>query len=432
MRVIGGFALWLPSWLVAIAAGAPAQVFVVDAAGGAGSHYRDLPAAVAAVPSGSVLIVRAGTYTAFQLANKSLAILGVDATTVRVVSTFQPLNELRIGPLATDQQVLMENVTLQHDLTAAWIDAAAGPVTLRSLRLASPQSSALIEGGIVVRDSPNVRLHDSILGAGTIGAWISRPRLTLERSRMEVSACRLLASPRQHAAIYVIDSHLVISRSDVQGGKGRDAFDPYPSRGYPGSRGGDGIYMTGTSSVHALTCFVLGGAGGDAMGAYEGGPGGDGIQDTATGRVRCDGFLPMGGPPGTRNTTWGLPVGGGGDVRVRSWNPTPALTVLANGQRGSPFRTRLTAAAGSPVVLMLGYQPLVLPLPDTLGVGDLLVLPALMTNAYIVPASGTLDFSVPLHSSFTLHEMFFAQGIELDLARNELEGTNSVFFAARQ
>jgi hypothetical protein len=53
-----------------------AQTFVVDASGGPGSHFTSLPAAVAAVPDGAVLIVRSGNYQSFALNGRGLTILG--------------------------------------------------------------------------------------------------------------------------------------------------------------------------------------------------------------------------------------------------------------------------------------------------------------------------------------------------------------------
>lgn len=55
---------------------AQAQTYVIDAAGGAGSHFTNLGSAIAAVPDGATLLVRAGTYAPFVLDGRSLSILG--------------------------------------------------------------------------------------------------------------------------------------------------------------------------------------------------------------------------------------------------------------------------------------------------------------------------------------------------------------------
>ncbi len=61
--------LGLDGWL-------PAQVFVVDASNGPGTHFLDLPPAVAAVPDGAMLRVRAGEYTPFARTGRGLRVIG--------------------------------------------------------------------------------------------------------------------------------------------------------------------------------------------------------------------------------------------------------------------------------------------------------------------------------------------------------------------
>ncbi|HEU4420161.1 MAG TPA: hypothetical protein VFT55_14595 [Planctomycetota bacterium] len=62
--------------VLALAVAAATQTFIVDAASGPGTHFTDIPPAVAAVPDGAVLRVRAGTYNEFTIDGKSLAVLG--------------------------------------------------------------------------------------------------------------------------------------------------------------------------------------------------------------------------------------------------------------------------------------------------------------------------------------------------------------------
>ncbi|MCA9205516.1 MAG: hypothetical protein KDA59_20830 [Planctomycetales bacterium] len=61
---------------------ASAQTYVVDAQGGPGSSFTDLPAAVAAVPDGAVLLVRAGNYSSFTIQQKGLTVLGDPGVTI--------------------------------------------------------------------------------------------------------------------------------------------------------------------------------------------------------------------------------------------------------------------------------------------------------------------------------------------------------------
>lgn len=140
--------LFRPSSLLLLATAlAPASptaqrpVFVVDASGGAGSHFIDLPAAVAAVPDGSVLIVRPGTYTPFSVSGKGLSIVGEDAKLV-ILSDGQ----LSIGGTNPSQTFLLKNLTLTAQL--GWgagvqvsVQSAAGAVVWESIQLATARLS---------------------------------------------------------------------------------------------------------------------------------------------------------------------------------------------------------------------------------------------------------------------------------------------------
>jgi len=61
--------------LASFTSAALAQTFIVDAANGPGTNFTDIAAAVAAVPDGAVLEVRAGNYASFTIAGKGLSVL---------------------------------------------------------------------------------------------------------------------------------------------------------------------------------------------------------------------------------------------------------------------------------------------------------------------------------------------------------------------
>ncbi|MEO6597709.1 MAG: hypothetical protein ABIP94_23435 [Planctomycetota bacterium] len=68
-------------------------IWIVDATSGPGTHFTDLPPAVAAAQSGDTILVRPGTYTAFDVSGKALTIRGTDAMTT-VVALQSPV----LGP----------------------------------------------------------------------------------------------------------------------------------------------------------------------------------------------------------------------------------------------------------------------------------------------------------------------------------------------
>lgn len=102
-----------------------AQTYVVDANAGPGSHYTTIAAAVADVPDGATLLVRAGTYGAFAT-SKGLTILGdpgarLDAST-GIVSIHQ------LGP---QRRFVMRGVELVSGVGGLFSLAAnAGPILL--------------------------------------------------------------------------------------------------------------------------------------------------------------------------------------------------------------------------------------------------------------------------------------------------------------
>ena len=82
-----------------LAAAVPAQTFVVDANNGPGTNFTTIGAAIAAVPDGAVLRVRAGHYVESSLVirGKSLAILGDGGVDIEVPALPHPTIEL-LGP----------------------------------------------------------------------------------------------------------------------------------------------------------------------------------------------------------------------------------------------------------------------------------------------------------------------------------------------
>ncbi|MGE3171994.1 MAG: hypothetical protein AB7O97_05160 [Planctomycetota bacterium] len=115
-------------WILAaaIAVGAGAQTFVVDAAGGPGSDFTSLAIAVATVPSGAVLDVRPGSYASFSLSGKALTVLGGAGVQVDEGSLIQSLQP--------GQAVTLHGLRFRTSSTGVtWglqLSGCDGPVTL--------------------------------------------------------------------------------------------------------------------------------------------------------------------------------------------------------------------------------------------------------------------------------------------------------------
>lgn len=71
-----------------LAVAVQAQTFIVDAANGPGTNFTDLVTAIAAVPDGAVLRVRAGTYSQFFVDGKGVTLLGESGA--RILCTIGP------------------------------------------------------------------------------------------------------------------------------------------------------------------------------------------------------------------------------------------------------------------------------------------------------------------------------------------------------
>jgi hypothetical protein len=113
-----------------VLADVPAQTFVVDANNGPGTSFTSINAAAAAVPSGSVLIVRAGTYAGMSILGKAMTVVGEPGAVV----TVGVQSPLVIANTSASQRVVVRDLTLQRtigDATASIVcQSCQGPVLL--------------------------------------------------------------------------------------------------------------------------------------------------------------------------------------------------------------------------------------------------------------------------------------------------------------
>jgi hypothetical protein len=120
--------------LVLLVAPLTAQTFVVDAAGGAGSQFTSIQTAVAAVPDGSVLLVRAGSYAPFAIVAKGVTVIGEPGA--KVVDSVAAL--VTVLNTATQQRVIVRDLAIENFVTGdSRIEciACAGPVFLQNVTI---------------------------------------------------------------------------------------------------------------------------------------------------------------------------------------------------------------------------------------------------------------------------------------------------------
>lgn len=142
--------------LVGLAGQLSAQVYVVDAAGGAGSSFTQIAAAVAAVPTGSVLEVRPGIYTPFTISGKSVAILGGPG--VRVYGVLGPT--VGVTGLASTDTVVLRGLELAAVSVVARLSCSnsAGTILVEGCR--SDTTTSLVGGQLFATQCQSLHLRD--------------------------------------------------------------------------------------------------------------------------------------------------------------------------------------------------------------------------------------------------------------------------------
>lgn len=416
--------------LLVLASLAPAQTFVVDASNGAGTHFLDIPPAVAAVPDGAVLRIRAGVYSAFTIANKSLTLVGASRTTVRV-------RGIAIGPLGSAQKVVVEDVGLPAGAFDSWavrVQGAQGHVHLQSLLVpASPFAGPPLRE-VVVTDSRDVHLHDL---QGEAPAPPVDARIT--GSCVEIHRCAFTGRVQPTAgapglsALRAAASRLVVSGSMLTGGRGGSDF--FSSFGV----GGAAVELTGSELDLGPGNVLTGGEGGidpTGLGCYQiMRPGGPALHLTAS-TVRSYGTTLVGGcGPGLMCGTCparapALIVDGSSSYTTPP-GTAPRAVLRGVPQRGSSIDLVLYAGANEVALLAVGFTPTCLAWPDLVDFAGILTLPEIVVPPLSTNAAGTTSYTLPLPNDFVLDRMVWAQFFTFPGFVLPGRGSNTVTILAR-
>lgn len=280
-----------------------AQTYVVDAANGPGANFIDLPTAVAAVPDGAVLLVRAGSYQGFTMSGKGITILG--GVGVDVAS-----------PIAIDHVAASQSVTLRQlnwtmppvsGIYLLDLAQCAGPVSIEGITQPAGWYSGFGGSGVRANSCDALTLRECQILS----------KVFLSASFAVIESCEIRGEDWSRwamlshgaGAIYLSGGLLQVSGASlIQGG---DGWISGPAFHLPG----DGI------NVSSGTLRVLGGVvrSGDVFGASPWG-GGEAIHFTgAAPRVspRVSLFSANTGSPQVPNddvmpqlTSSGAPIGG--------------------------------------------------------------------------------------------------------------------------
>src|SRR5262245_21258714 len=88
--------------------------WTVDAAGGPGVNFTDIPPAIAAAADGDVLLVAGGMYSGFSVTGKGLKILGSAGGGTTLVGTLAAPASSSIAGITPGSLVYLDRVVLAH------------------------------------------------------------------------------------------------------------------------------------------------------------------------------------------------------------------------------------------------------------------------------------------------------------------------------
>lgn len=376
---LAGFLLAATTPAVAVGAN---QVFVVDVNSGPGTDFPSIEVAILVAGDGDVLLIRPGHY------GNALVSEGLTLIADKAANGERPRFEsISVTGIAANATVVLRGLSVVEHFQTIGLGA-----TVRVSNCA---------GSVVIEDVEGIAGQS--VYSQPVGAWIvNSPRVTLTR-------CTFAGAPSVpqlgHAArvgLVVQHSTVTLYETDVSGGDGADAvFSPPFQDGFAGP-GGDGVSLVGSTLI-AVGSSIRGGAGGDGLdtgtSCRPAADGGDGlVGDGAV--VRNDTVI-AGGAAGTDPTNCPSVGMDGVDIaltsgQVQAVNETVRSYHVESPIRvGQPATTTYSGVPGEPLGLLMSTSAITTYFPavkGTLLVGN----PLVFVSLGVVPASGVLQFAVPV------------------------------------
>jgi hypothetical protein len=188
-----------------LAAVCSSQTFVVDASNGSGASYTTISQAVAAVPDGAVVVVRAGNYAGFSIQGKGLKVLaeaGVGITSAITVGGTLPGQNVVLSGLT------MNSINLCYQ--APWaieLIGCAGGVLLQDVNTPAGLLGPCLGVPVHAQGCTNLVMQDCGLSG----------RTELIDSRASLSGCTLIGRVVQFGAPSTVALDVVRSQVDLTG-----------------------------------------------------------------------------------------------------------------------------------------------------------------------------------------------------------------------
>lgn len=238
--------------LVATASlGAAQRIWIVDAANGPGTDFRELQPALNASRAGDTVLVRRGGYTQ-AATNKGVRLIGGDG--VRLTTTRSDLPPFRLSGLPAGEDFVMQGFEISSRGLASTnaclrLENCKGRITLADLQVRSvPLLFTAGGAGLAMTDCAQV----SFLGGTLTGA----PGLLATKSVLSVTNGKLVGTDAlgvleygwpSHHALEAAQSQVLLSFCELRGGRGannryRGTFQGSPAailRSCDTSAGGD-------------------------------------------------------------------------------------------------------------------------------------------------------------------------------------------------
>ena len=191
-----------------------ATTWIVDAAGGPGTNFTDLPPALATAQSGDLILVRPGVYSASRT-SKGVSILAERGAELRGAGM---IPALRVETLAAGESFVLTGMSFQGATTTSLIDIqnCTGRVHFDQLDV-RPWSPASTSAGISILSAREVSIRRSTIECG-IEAIASS--LLLSENQIHGRDADPNAVAGAGPALYMVGGRLFLTAGTLRGGAG--------------------------------------------------------------------------------------------------------------------------------------------------------------------------------------------------------------------
>jgi len=248
----------LLSLLLASGGAAQGRVHIVDAAGGTGSDFTTVNAAVLAALDGEVIVVRSGLYPeVVTLGTKSLTVTAETGALVRV-------RGLSIHGVSGNDRVTVRGLRTEGtDVRGLLAFLNFGTVWIEDCLFRAPDLPGHDSGGALIVDCPHLALTRCTFEPARAATGLATATLEVASSSVVLHDVSATGPPDTGAALQgSFDADFEITGGTLAGGDGFDGI----ALSCDGQDGGSGLRLLDSASAVLRGATVTGGAGGVGFG----------------------------------------------------------------------------------------------------------------------------------------------------------------------